>query len=207
MTKNFADRLHANSPVQRIERLTSGGIRLLLTDPQGNNQNAEFDQVILACHSDQALAMLAEPSRAESTILGAMPYRPNTTSLHTDASLMPRHRRAWAAWNAHPGAQANTTAVTYDLTHLQGLPGPERFFVSLESEALLQQPAIKTLQYAHPQMTAAAVKAQAEWSSMSGVDRVHYCGAYWGFGFHEDGFVSGMRVANALGAGWDTRAA
>ena len=201
MIKDFADRIHLHTPVQTVQRQRDGTVRVVTMNNQQQDETL-FDSVIMACHSDQALQMLHEPTAAEQVLLAAIPYRANTTTIHHDSSLMPRSRRAWAAWNVHPGASAQTTAVTYDLTHLQGLPGPKRFFVSLEAESLLTEPPVRTLSYAHPQLTEAGVTAQDSWHTISGVDRIHYCGAYWGFGFHEDGFVSGRRVANALGGGW-----
>jgi predicted NAD/FAD-binding protein len=163
-----------------------------------------FDHVVLACHSDQALALLADPSEGERAILGAIAYQPNDVVLHTDAALMPRRRRAWAAWNAlvaRDPAQACT--VTYCMNLLQGIDSPEPILVTLNpGEAVAPAKVLRRMRYHHPLYTRAAVAAQRRRAQIQGVDRVWFTGAYWGWGFHEDGMRSAVEVAARLGAPW-----
>jgi len=164
----------------------------------------EFDQVVLACHSDQALALLADASEREREILGAISYQPNEVVLHTDIRLLPRRRKAWAAWNAlvrDDGDDACT--VTYDMNQLQGIDAPQNFCVTLNATERVDPARIlKRLRYQHPLYTRASVAAQARRHEINGQQRTWYAGAYWGFGFHEDGMRSGVEVARALGVNW-----
>ncbi|MCC6559903.1 MAG: FAD-dependent oxidoreductase [Xanthomonadales bacterium] len=164
----------------------------------------EFDQVVLACHSDQALALLADPSEREREILGAIGYQPNEVVLHTDIRLLPRRRKAWAAWNAlirDDGDDACT--VTYDMNQLQGIDAPQNFCVTLNATDRIDPARIlRRLRYQHPLYTRASVAAQARRHEINGQQRTWYAGAYWGFGFHEDGMRSGVEVARALGVHW-----
>ena len=162
-----------------------------------------FDQVVLACHSDDALSLLADPTADEAHILGAIQYQDNDTVLHTDARLLPRRRAAWAAWNAYvpaePGAECT---VSYCMNLLQSLESPEPFIVTLNRSADID-PAkvIARMRYRHPVYSHASVAAQGLRNRISGQRRTWYAGAYWGFGFHEDGLRSGFQVADALDAG------
>jgi len=162
-----------------------------------------FDQAVIATHSDQALHLLADPSLAEREVLGAIPYQENDTVLHTDISLLPRCRRAWASWNyLIPREGKRHAAVTYNMNLLQSLDAPATFCVSLNcSEAI--DPATVRLRtmYHHPVYTAAAVAAQKRHDEISGVNRTHFCGAYWGYGFHEDGVKSALAVCRHFGKG------
>jgi predicted NAD/FAD-binding protein len=163
-----------------------------------------FDQVLLACHSDEALALLANPTPAEREVLGAMRYQRNDTVLHTDARLLPRSRKAWAAWNAYlpaePGAHCT---VSYCMNLLQSLDAPEPLVVSLNRTQDIDPGRILArMAYAHPLQDHASVAAQARRAEVNGVDRIWYAGAYWGYGFHEDGLRSGVDVARALGVDW-----
>jgi uncharacterized protein len=163
-----------------------------------------FDQVVLACHSDQALALVASPTPAERAVLGAMPYQANDVVLHTDARLLPRDRRAWAAWNAHVPAQDNgECTVSYCMNLLQSVESPEPFVVSLNRTADIDPARILArMSYHHPVYTRASVAAQSRRAEINGVDRLWYAGAYWGWGFHEDGLRSAVDVAAALGVDW-----
>lgn len=192
------------TPVRKVTRLANG----VRVGYAGGEQ--DFDQVVLACHSDQALALLADPSTSEREVLGAITYQRNDTVLHTDASLLPTRRRAWAAWNAlrlkpdsrRPEAPACT--VSYSMNLLQGFTSPDPFVVTLNATARVNPERILArMDYAHPVYTHAAVAAQARWAEINGPRNTWYCGAWWGWGFHEDGLRSGVRVANALGANWD----
>jgi predicted NAD/FAD-binding protein len=163
-----------------------------------------FEHVVLACHSDQALALLADPSPAERDILGAIPYQTNDTVLHTDARLLPRHRRAWAAWNAHvPARDDGACTVSYCMNLLQSIESPEPFVVTLNRSAAIDPAKVLArMQYQHPVYTRASVAAQGRRGEINGVDRIWYAGAYWGWGFHEDGLRSAVEVAAALGVDW-----
>jgi predicted NAD/FAD-binding protein len=155
-----------------------------------------FDRVVLAVHSDQALGMLVDPSIVERQVLGAIRYQPNRATLHTDINLLSPRRRAWAAWNydRREGAVGGST-VTYDMTTLQHLEGENRYLVSLNSDEWIDpRRVIRSFDYAHPVYDQAAVDAQSRFDEIDGLGGVHYCGAWWGYGFHEDGMVSGLRV-------------
>jgi predicted NAD/FAD-binding protein len=160
-----------------------------------------FDAVVIATHSDQALTLLADPSERERELLGAIPYQCNEAVLHTDRSLLPRRRRAWASWNYHLGADApGGCTVTYHMNRLQSLRADREFCVTLNrTEAIDPEQIIRTMQYAHPVFTPAGIAAQARHHEISGRNRTHYCGAYWGSGFHEDGVSSASRVVRELG--------
>lgn len=186
------------SPVRQIRR-TADAVSVM-TD-QGQD---DFDQVVVACHSDQALALLSDASEREHAILGAITYQPNETVLHTDARLLPPNRRAWAAWNAHVPADPNDACtVSYCMILLQGVSSKDPFVVTLNrSEAIDPGKVIARMRYAHPEYTHASVAARARRHEINGVDRVWFCGAYWGWGFHEDGLRSAVDVAAALGVRW-----
>ncbi len=147
--------------------------------------------------------MLADPSEAEREVLGAIPYQPNEAVLHTDARMMPRRRAAWSSWNFHLAdpAPARTT-VTYWMNHLQRLHAKHQYFLTLNrDEAINPDKVLRRFTYDHPVYTAAGIAAQARRAEVSGVRRTHYAGAWWGWGFHEDGVVSGLRVCEELGVG------
>ncbi|WP_243351540.1 NAD(P)/FAD-dependent oxidoreductase [Stenotrophomonas acidaminiphila] len=163
-----------------------------------------FDQVVLACHSDQALALLADASDNEQAILGAIGYQPNEVVLHTDASVLPRRRKAWAAWNAFvPGDGDAPCTVSYCMNLLQGLDAPEPLVVTLNrSEAIDPARVLRRLAYQHPVYTPQSVAAQQRRAVIQGQNRTWFAGAYWGWGFHEDGMRSAVDVAAGLGVGW-----
>lgn len=156
-----------------------------------------FDRVIFACHSDQVLAVLEDPTDEERAILGALPYQPNEAILHTDASVLPRRRGAWGAWNYRVSRDPTApVSVTYYLNQLQSLAAPDPICVTLNGADLID-PAriIGRVRYDHPVATMAGTAARARRTEISSVRRTHYCGAYWGNGFHEDGVVSGLAAA------------
>ncbi|MYM62895.1 NAD(P)/FAD-dependent oxidoreductase [Pseudomaricurvus sp. HS19] len=199
LTRAFADRIHCNTPIRSIAR-TADGVQLQM--PDGSSQ--QFDQVVLACHSDQALAMLADPSEAELQVLGAMPYQDNEVILHTDASMLPARQRAWASWNYRIREDNQQQAVlTYNMNILQGLEAPETFCVTLNDTARIDpQKILGRYHYSHPVFNRESLQAVSRWDEVNGVQRTWFCGAYWANGFHEDGCSSGVRVAQALGATW-----
>ncbi|KQZ79399.1 dehydrogenase [Rhodanobacter sp. Root561] len=163
-----------------------------------------FDQLVLACHSDQALRLLGDANEREHSILGAMTYQANDTVLHTDASVLPRRRKAWAAWNAWlPRDSAAPCTVSYCMNLLQGIASPEPFVVTLNrSEAIDPSRILARMRYHHPVYTRASVQAQARKAEIQGWRRTWFAGAYWGWGFHEDGMRSAVEVAAALGVHW-----
>jgi predicted NAD/FAD-binding protein len=196
ITAPWRDRVRLGAPVRRIERLP-GAVRI---EAEGC-ESEEFDQVVIASHSDQALAMLADPTEAEREVLGAIPYQRNEAVLHTDRSLMPRRRAAWSSWNFHlcdPAPPATT--VTYWMNHLQRLPRGRDYFLTLNrGEEIDPVTVLRRFTYDHPVYTKAGVAAQERHAEISNREgRTHFAGAYWGWGFHEDGVVSGLRAAAAL---------
>jgi predicted NAD/FAD-binding protein len=189
LTRPFADRIRLDTPVFAVERF----------EDRVEVDGEIFDEVVIAAHADQALAMLRDPSPAEREVLGALPYQANEAVLHTDASIMPRRRRAWASWNYHLGAAAGPPWVTYWMNRLQALDCEQQYFVTLNrADAIDPAKVIRTIAYAHPVYTSAGQAAQRRHADISGVRRTHYCGAYWSWGFHEDGVQSALRVGRAL---------
>jgi predicted NAD/FAD-binding protein len=168
-----------------------------------------FDHLVLACHSDQALALLADADSAERAILGAIPYQANEVVLHTDARLLPRNRKAWAAWNAHvPSTPDENCTVSYCMNLLQGLDSPEPLVVTLNrGDAVDAGKVLRRLQYAHPVYTHASVAARARKPEIQGRRRTWFAGAYWGWGFHEDGMRSAQDVVDAFAQRAPARAA
>ncbi|MGI9263499.1 MAG: NAD(P)/FAD-dependent oxidoreductase [Gammaproteobacteria bacterium] len=161
---------------------------------EGNDPEC-FDQVFVACHSDQALAMLTDATTQERDILGAIPYQYNEAVLHTDVSLMPSQRRAWAAWNYHVlDRDQGRVSLTYNMNILQGLDSAEQFCVTLNnSDAIDPARIIQRIDYEHPVFTAESVAAQRRHGDINGINRTYFCGAYWRNGFHEDGVVSALK--------------
>jgi predicted NAD/FAD-binding protein len=182
-------------PVYEVERDAQG---VCLTSALGRER---FDKVVFACHSDQALNMLAAPSAAEREILGALRYADNDVALHTDTRLLPRRRMAWASWNyCLGGPRQQPAALTYNMNILQGFSGPQTFCVSLnQTAAIAPSTILARFTYAHPQYSLDGIRAQARWEELAGAQHSHYCGAYWANGFHEDGVVSALRVAREFG--------
>jgi predicted NAD/FAD-binding protein len=195
LTAPFGDRIRLRTPVGRIERR---GDHVLVT-PRGG-EHERFDQVVLATHADQALAMLSDAGERERDVLEAIPYQPNEAVLHTDRSLLPRRRAAWSSWNYHLLDEPNgMSTVTYHMNTLQQLDSKHELCVTLNRTAAIDpEKVIATIPYAHPVFTAAGWRAQARHEEISGVNRTHFCGAYWRWGFHEDGVVSAQRVAERL---------
>jgi predicted NAD/FAD-binding protein len=196
LTRPFRDRLRLQTPVTRVERFED---RVEVTPAGGEPER--FDEVVIATHADQALALLADATPAEREILGAFPYQDNEAVLHTDRSMLPRRRRAWASWNYHLlDEPTGRSTVTYHMNRLQALRADREYCVTLNrSEWIDPERVIRTIHYRHPVYTAQGVAAQARHQEISDRNRTHYCGAYWGWGFHEDGVVSGLRVAEAFG--------
>jgi predicted NAD/FAD-binding protein len=195
LTAPFQDRIRLRTPVRSITRHPD---HVVLELAEGDRDS--FDQVVVANHSDQALALLSDPSEDERRVLGAIPYQANHVTLHTDTRLLPENRKAWASWNYWiPRQDPGAATVTYNMNMLQGISAPETFLVSLNQEgAVRSDKVLRTFTYHHPVYTPQSLRARRERDRISGVNRTWYCGAYWGFGFHEDGARSGEEVAQAL---------
>jgi predicted NAD/FAD-binding protein len=193
----WRDRVRLRTPVRRIERLANG-VRI----EADGCESEDFDRVVIATHSDQALALLADPSEAEREILGAIPYQRNEAVLHTDASLLPRRRTAWSSWNFHLTPEpARGSTVTYWMNNLQRLRSEQQLLVTLNrGEEIDSEKVLRRFSYEHPVYTAAGVAAQTQHGEISGVRGTHYCGAYWGWGFHEDGVLSALRACAPITA-------
>lgn len=188
--------VRTSTPVVRVERFATH----VEVTPRGGEPE-RFDEVILACHADQALGMLADPSDAEAEVLRCFPYQPNEAVLHTDASLLPRRAAARQAWNFHLLTEPkDRTTVTYGMNHLMGLDAPHEFCVTLNlTERIAPDKIVEVIEYAHPVFTTEGVAAQARHGEISGTNRTHYCGAYWRWGFHEDGVVSALHALEHVG--------
>ena len=199
LTARYADRVRKGHAVLQVRRGPEG---VLVRDASGATRR--FDDVVIAAHADQALRMLADPSPAERELLGAFRYTRNQAVLHSDTGLMPQRRAVWSSWNyvGRPatGDGGRELCVTYWMNPLQGLPGPEQLFVTLNP---LRPPKAGTLihseLYEHPLFDAAALGAQRRLWSLQGQRNTWFCGAYFGAGFHEDGLQAGLAVAEALG--------
>jgi predicted NAD/FAD-binding protein len=191
----FRDRIQMNRPVEWIRRLPT---HVQIKPKHGAVEH--FDEVVIATHSDQALRLLADPTTREREILDAIPYQENEAVLHTDTRLLPRRKLAWAAWNYHLPVQPQTrVAVTYNMNILQNLDAPVTFCLTLNRSEIIDPARILyRTTYHHPVFTDAGVRAQARRDEISGVNRTWYCGAYWSYGFHEDGVNSGLAVARGL---------
>jgi predicted NAD/FAD-binding protein len=196
----YADRLRLATPVDAVTRDADGG-GVTITPRHGDPER--FDHVVLATHADQSLALLGDgATAAERELLGAFPYAANEAVLHTDERLLPRRRRAWASWNYHLlSTPTGKPTVTYHMNRLQSLDARRQWCVTLNrTEAIDPDKVVRTIQYAHPVFTQDGARAQQRIHEISGGrGRTHFCGAYWGWGFHEDGVVSGLRVARDLG--------
>lgn len=192
----FRDRVRLRTPVTRVARFDD---RVEVTPAGGTPER--FDEVIVATHSDQALALLADASPVERELLGAIPFQPNETVLHTDVRVMPRARRAWASWNAHvPRADTGRVTVTYDMNRLQRLDARTRFLVSLNRTAeIAPDQILRRLDYAHPVFLPAGIAAQRRHREVIRANRTSFAGAWWGYGFHEDGVRSGLAVVKGYG--------
>lgn len=199
LTEPFRANLHLNAPVSAVLR-EPDQVQVVV-----NGEKQQFDQVIFACHSDQALALLQTPSTAEAAVLTDLKYQENDVTLHWDAALMPRRKKAWASWNFLAG-QADSErlpVVTYSMNILQGIGSIEDekpLLVSLNANDLIEPTkVIRRFRYAHPVYSLAGARAQQRRSEICGVDRIHYCGAYWYNGFHEDGVRSALDVCERFG--------
>lgn len=198
LTRSFQDTIHLNAPVRSVRRTADHVV--LSIEEQGTTIEATFDEVIFASHSNQTAKILVDGTETERAVLSAFQYQPNETVLHTDETILPKKRIARAAWNYFvPNHAQNKVAVTYIMNILQGISAPETFSVSLNMSHLIDPTKVlRKFNYEHPVFNQNAFRAQKRWSEISGKNRTHFCGAYWGYGFHEDGVKSALKVCETF---------
>jgi predicted NAD/FAD-binding protein len=198
LSKSFAGQIRVADPVIQVMRHETG------VSVKSSSGEWAFDQVIFACHSDQALKILGDTTADEQKILGAIRYRDNDVVLHTDEALLPKRRRTWSSWNyCLNDAPDQLPILTYNMNILQGISSPQTFCVTLNAaDAIAPEKVIGRYRYAHPVFTLDAIAAQKTWELINGSNKTWFCGAYWFNGFHEDGVNSAIRVAAALGVGF-----
>ena len=196
LTSGWQQQIRLACPVQGIRRVADG---VVIQSPEGEET---FDEVILACHSDQALRLLQDASAREQAILGAMPYQANEVWLHTDVNCLPARRKAWASWNYQLDADEQARPlVSYNMNILQGLESPSPFCVSLNPAGKVDESKVlRRFVYDHPVFNLASIQAQKARADICGHGHTHFCGAYWYNGFHEDGVRSALDVAERFGA-------
>ncbi len=198
LTAPYRERIVLNANLRSVVR-EADQPELLFAD----HTRQSFDEVVFACHGPQAMALLGAPTAEERSILRSFATRPNETVLHTDSRLLPRSRHARASWNYHLGSDRSLPTLTYHMNRLQNIAAPEDYCVTLNAtERIADRKVLRELQYSHPLYTLDAIRAQTRWSEISGKHHTHFCGAYWFYGFHEDGFNSALRVARSLGVEW-----
>jgi predicted NAD/FAD-binding protein len=198
----LADRLRLNAPVQKVLRSPDH----VLVVPQGAMPVA-YDRVVFATHADQTLRIIGDDlTDAEREVLGAFSYQRNEAVVHTDSRLLPRRRRAWASWNYHiPKASDQPVGVTYDVNRLQRLGAPEPICVTLNHTDRIDASKIHArIEYYHPVFAPGSMAAQRRHDELNGANRTFFCGAYWGYGFHEDGVNSALAVAKHFGKDLET---
>lgn len=196
LTQAFRDKIVLQAEVKNIRAEQE---QVIL---QVNNEDIHFDAVVIATHSDQALKMLARPTTVATEILSAIGYKDNEVVLHTDSSVLPKNKLAWASWN-YLDTQNNNFGLTYYMNRLQNIDASVDFLVSVNLTHLIQpEKIIEKFSYAHPSFTPAAIKAQQRYAEINGKQNIYYCGAYWGYGFHEDGVKSAIAACAALDVTW-----
>jgi predicted NAD/FAD-binding protein len=190
-------RVRMSTPIEKIRR-EHGSVELV--GPAGTES---FDQVVVATHSDQALRLLSDTDSRERAVLGAIRYQQNRAVLHTDRRLLPRNKRAWAAWNYHRlETDSDRATLTYHLNQLQGLSSTVPLLVTLNREdAIDPERVLASMDYSHPVLDPPAIAAQRQHAALNGARQTWFCGAYWGYGFHEDGVRSAVETCRALGVG------
>lgn len=193
LTASYKEKIRLNCPVTRVKRLENG------VQVAFHNGDEIFDEVIMACHGDQSLILLDSPTSEEKRILSEFQTTENRVVLHTDTSILPRQKAAWASWNYNMvDAGREMTTLTYNMNILQRLDKKRHTYLVTLNQQIKEQHILAECTYRHPRYTTAAIAAQSLWSTISGIDRVHFCGAYWFNGFHEDGVRSGLRVCKAM---------
>ncbi|TVS14272.1 MAG: FAD-dependent oxidoreductase [Planctomycetaceae bacterium] len=197
----LGNRVRLNCPVVNVTRHADD----VSVTPQ-NGPSERFEHVVFATHADQTLGILTDADDREREILGAFPYQYNQAVLHTDNSMLPRRKRAWASWNYHVARETDVpVAVTYDLSRLQRIDSPEPVLLTLNPGGRVDpKKVLRVLDYHHPAYGPASRQAQRRHAEISGQRRTWYCGAYWGYGFHEDGVISALTVARCFGKDLDS---
>ena len=196
LTRPFADRIRLKTPVTKVVRRDDA---VYVTSPE--QEDEPFDAIVLASHADQTLSVLADASDAEREILSAFPYQPNEAILHTDASILPRRKAAWASWNyCIPPQEDRHVFLTYNLNRLQNHESPEPLCETLnDADSIDPGKILQRIPCAHPLYTQGTPAAQRRWAEINGKRRTYFCGAYWGYGFHEDGVNSALAVGECFG--------
>ena len=196
LIKPFADNIKLNTNISHITRLNDK-VQIHIEDDNGNINETEFDEVVLTCHSDQALALLTDHTQSEKDVLSAMPYSANEVVLHTDVNLLPQRKAAWASWNYQlVDDRSKPASVTYNMNILQGLSSDTTFCVTLnQTDAISSDKILRKFVYHHPVFSIESMKAQQQRSVICGHNNTHFAGAYWYNGFHEDGVRSAVEVA------------
>lgn len=197
MVPAFEDRVRLNARIKQVTRFHD---HVIVHSEQGDER---FDKVVFACHSDQALALLADPTKQERDILGDIDYQDNDVVLHTDEKMLPKRKAAWASWNYHlgkdEGLESRPAALTYNMNILQGITSPETFCVTLnQTDNIDPSKILRTFVYAHPVFDQKCIAAQQKREQISGVNNTWFCGAYWYNGFHEDGVRSALDVVAGI---------
>lgn len=200
LTRGFEDKILLNTPVKSIAKKDSHYELTVGSDAQVQ----QYDQVILACHSDQALRMIDYPTQAQQQVLGNIGYSDNDVVLHTDTSLLPDRELAWASWNylltGEKDEQSRPATLTYNMNILQRLESDTTFCVTLNAnDKIAPEKILRTFRYAHPQFNQQTITAQRQRKEICGIDGLHFCGAYWYNGFHEDGVKSALDVCQRFG--------
>ncbi len=203
LMRPLRDRVYVNASVSHVRR-TEEGVELQFEDRPA----ALYDHVVMATHADQTLRML-DADAAEAEVLGGFPYQKNTAVLHTDRSVLPKRRRAWASWNYHiPAEPAERVSVTYDLNRLQCLRLPGPLCLTLNPNCPIDPTSVlRSFEFEHPVFTSDSLTSQRRFDHINGRRGVSFCGAYWGYGFHEDGVNSALSVTQPFGLGLDALAA
>lgn len=198
--RGFTGNVRLSCPVNGVER-NDEGVRVCYSGGE-----ERFDRALMACHADESLALLKDPSPDEARLLGAWRYSKNHTVLHTDASVMPTRKRAWASWNyvrERDGGDHERAALTYHMNRLQGLKTQIQYFVTLNvTRVIAPQSIIREIEYTHPQYDLAALRSQQELPRLNGARNTYFCGSYFGYGFHEDAVRSAVEAARNLGVEW-----
>ena len=196
LCQGFEQQIRTSCPVSAVRREADA-----VYIDSAQQQDERFDQVILACHSDQALALLQDGSADEKEVLSAIPYNRNEVVLHTDSRLLPRAKKAWSSWNYLLGRDQEKAVLTYNMNILQNIESDTTFCVTMNDTGSIDpEKIIGKYSYAHPEFSQKSIDAQSRWSDVNGVNRTWFCGAWWRNGFHEDGVYSALRVVEAINA-------
>ncbi len=199
LTEPYRQRIRLGIKIESVTR-TVAGAQIAFED----REPEQFDEVVFASHAPQTMKLLKDVSSTERVVLDNFHTTRNQTVLHTDSRMLPKRPSARASWNYHLGTSRSSATLTYHMNRLQSLPTQEDYCVTLNNAASVNEKTIlRQMDYSHPLYTVNAVRAQARWSEISGHNHTHFCGAYWFYGFHEDGLNSAIRVAEKLGVSWE----